>query len=49
MLVSATIAHLDQKEIPYITHPCAMGIILARFGCSDSVIKARASCIGRAE
>lgn len=41
-LVFAAIAHLDQNrkgtEIPYITHPYAVGMILARSGYPDSVI-----------
>jgi len=40
-LVFADIAHLDQNrkgtEIPYITHPYAVGTILARSGCPDPV------------
>ena len=37
-------AHKNQKrkgtEIPYITHPLAVGIILSKAGCSDEVIAA---------
>jgi (p)ppGpp synthase/HD superfamily hydrolase len=37
-------AHQDQfrkgTDIPYITHPLAVGIILAKSGCSDEVIAA---------
>ncbi len=37
-------AHAEQKrkgtEIPYITHPCAVAIILGRAGCDDEVIAA---------
>lgn len=40
----ATIAHNNQKrkgtEIPYITHPYAVGMILAQAGCSEEVIVA---------
>ena len=37
-------AHQNQvrkgKDIPYITHPLAVGVILAKAGCSDEVIMA---------
>ena len=37
-------AHRDQKrkgtDIPYITHPLAVGIVLSKAGCSDEVIAA---------
>jgi (p)ppGpp synthase/HD superfamily hydrolase len=37
-------AHQNQfrkgTDIPYITHPLAVGIILAKAGCSDDVIAA---------
>jgi (p)ppGpp synthase/HD superfamily hydrolase len=40
----AAIAHRQQvrkgTDIPYITHPCAVGMMLARAGCSEEVIAA---------
>lgn len=40
----AALAHRNQvrkgTNIPYIMHPCAVGIILARAGCDDEIIAA---------
>ena len=41
---TAVLAHWDQKskgtDIPYVTHPIAVGLILARKGCPDELIAA---------
>jgi len=41
-LVFAAVAHLDQTRkgtgVPYITHPYAVGMLLARSGCPEPVI-----------
>lgn len=43
-LEAAAVAHRHQvrkgTDIPYISHPCGVGIMLARAGCSEQVIAA---------